>query len=218
MNMAIDTHIYYIPFYFQAAKALTAEGSGVHFLAYLLPVFIVAIIAGTFVTKFRKYAPLMGIGAAIMVIGSGLLHTLNPNSTVAQWVCYQIITGIGFGMGFQVPYTAVQVVLSEEDVPSGNALVVFFQALGGALAISIAQNVLSSTLSKKLSSAGLRVNVSAFAGATEISTKVQPQDQGEVRWAYSDALSATLILPMVAGLLAFLCSLRMENRSLAKSR
>lgn len=218
MNMAIDTHIYYIPFYFQAAKATTAEGSGVRFLPYLLPVFILAVVAGTFVTKFRRYAPLMGVGAAIMATGSGLLHTLTPNSTAVQWICYQIITGAGFGMGFQIPYTAVQVVLSEDDVPSGNALVVFSQAMGGALAISIAQNILSASLNKELSILGLRDSVSASIDATKISTQVQPEQQGEVRWAYSDALSATMILPVAASLIAFFCSLGMENKSLARSK
>ena len=59
-------------------------------------------------------------------------------------------------MGFQIPCTAVQVVLSESDVPSGTALMVFSQALGGALTISIAQNVLSSRLSEQLFRARVR--------------------------------------------------------------
>lgn len=215
--MAIDTHIYYIPFYFQAAKGTTAEGSGIRFLPYLLPVFIIAVAAGTLVTIFHVYAPLMVIGAAIMAVGSGLLQTLDPDSSTAHWVCYQMITGIGFGLGFQIPYTAVQVVLSEGDVPSGNALVVFFQALGGALAISIAQNILSSRLSGYLTKAGLQAITATSVGATEISTNVPPPQQSAVRWAYSDALSATFILPTVACGVAFLCSLGMERRSITKS-
>ena len=215
--MAIDTHIYYLPFYFQAAKGTTAEGSGIRFLPYLLSVFVMAIAAGTFVTRFRHYAPLMSVGAAITAIGSGLLHTLDPGSGTAQWIGYQIITGTGFGMGFQIPYTAVQVVLNESDIPSGNALMVFFQALGGALAISIAQNVLSSSLNAQLSKAGIGDSATGPVGATHIASKVQPQLRGEVRWAYSHALSATLILPIVSSGIAFLLGLGMENRSLSKA-
>ena len=62
-----------------------------------------------------------------MAVGSGLICTLNTQSNAAHWISYEVLTGIGSGIGFQIPYTAVSVVLpeGEGDVPIANALIVF---------------------------------------------------------------------------------------------
>ena len=217
VNMAIDTHIYYLPFYFQAVKGTSAEGSGTRILPYLVSVFTTAIVAGSLITAFGYYVPLMWLGTAILTIGSGLIQTLQVGSTEAQWFGYQVLTGIGFGMAFQIPYTAAQVVLSAEDLPMGTALIVFFQALGGALAISIGQNVLSNALLQQLIQLPQVDAASVIAdGATDIATSVPPALQGSVKAAYSFALSRTYILPVAGGGAAFLASLGMENRTVKK--
>ena len=96
-------------------------------------------------TRFWICVPLIVLEAAIMVAGSALIHTLTVQGGPAQWIGYQLLTGIGFGLGFQVPFIAVQVVLGADDIPTGNALTIFFQARGCALAFSIAQNIFSGT-------------------------------------------------------------------------
>ena len=53
----------------------------------------------------------MVAGAALGAIGTGLLTTIGLATTTVQWAAYLVITGIGIGMGIQLPYTAVQVVL-----------------------------------------------------------------------------------------------------------
>ncbi|KAI9689892.1 MAG: hypothetical protein M1822_009774 [Bathelium mastoideum] len=211
--MAIDLHIYYLPFYFQAAKGTSAQGSGVRILPYLITVFLTAIVAGTFMTFSRLYYPIMWFGAAVLTSGCTLIQTLRVTSGAGQWIGYQILCGIGFGMAFQVPYTIVQVVLEPNDVPTGNALVVFFQALGGALAVSIAQNIFGNELDRQLVKLSPEQvpNIIA-AGATSISTKVPVELQGSVREAYSFALSRAFILPVVAAGAALLSGLGIERR------
>ena len=143
VNMAIDTHIYYLPFYFQATKGTSAQGSGIRMLPYIVTVFTTCIGTGALITRFGHYSPLMWLGAAILTVGCGLIQTLRADSTASYWARYEVLTGFGFGMAFQIPYTVVQVVLPKTDLAMGNASLLFFQALGGALAVSIGQNVLS---------------------------------------------------------------------------
>ncbi|KAL8922649.1 MAG: hypothetical protein Q9172_003489 [Xanthocarpia lactea] len=190
VNMAIDTHIYYLPFYFQAVQSTSVQGSGTRLLPYLISVFSTALATGILITTFGYYVPLMWLGAALLTIGCGLIQTLHVGSPTADWFGYQVLTGIGFGMAFQIPYTAVQVVLPAEDLPMGNALVVFFQALGGALAISIGQNVLSSSLHSQLAQIPQVDPKQVITdGATRIVSRVVPKLR---RVAYSVALSRTL--------------------------
>ncbi|KAI4276078.1 MAG: hypothetical protein LQ337_002746 [Flavoplaca oasis] len=219
VNMAIDTHIYYLPFYFQAVQNTSAQGSGTRLLPYLISVFTTALATGILITTLGYYAPLMWLGAALLTIGCGLIQTLHIGSPTVHWFGYQVLTGIGFGMAFQIPYTAAQVVLPAEDLPMGNALVVFFQALGGALAISIGQNVLSSSLHSQLAQLP-QVDPKQIIndGATRIVSSVVPELRDAVRVAYSVALSRTYILPIAAGGLAFLVSLGVEHRTVKQRK
>ena len=53
----------------------------------------------------------MVLSVIIGAIGTGLLSTIGLNTTTVRWAAYMVITGIGIGIGVQLPYTAVQVVL-----------------------------------------------------------------------------------------------------------
>lgn len=57
-----------------------------------------------------------------------------------------MVTGIGAELAQQLPYTAVAGVLSDADMPVGNAVAALFYQLGGSVAISIGQTVAFSTI------------------------------------------------------------------------
>ena len=217
--MAIDTHIYYLPFYFQAIKGTSAQGSGIRILPYLGSVTMTAVVSGACVMVLGYYVPFMVIGASLLLVGCALLHTLKVDTGAGQWIGSQILTGIGFGVGFQMPYSAVQVVLGPDDLPTGNALIVFFQTLGGGLAVSIAQNILSSTLKRQLSAMpGVDASSLIAHGATEIHVATPPSLLPAVLKAFNVALSHTFVLPIAGAGLAFFCGLAMEHRTVRGDR
>ena len=49
-----------------------------------------------------------------------MLFTLEVDSSDATWIGYQILAGAGAGACIQIPFIAVQVVLSEKDMPTGS--------------------------------------------------------------------------------------------------
>lgn len=119
-SMGLYTHIYYLPFYFQAVKGTTAEQSGIRSIPYLVSITISSLIVGGTITKVGWYVPFLWIGAAIFTVGAGLLFTLRVGSNAGQWIGYQILTGFGAGAGIQVPFLAVQAVLNSKDMPTGS--------------------------------------------------------------------------------------------------
>lgn len=216
--MAIDTHIYYLPLYFQSVSSQSASASGVRLLPYLGTMILTAGISGTLVTVLKHYVPFMVLGSLIFTIACGLISTLTVGSGPEHWVSYQLLAGIGFGMSFQIPYSALHVVLDTAALPTGNALLVLFQALGGALAVSVAQNILGNQLLRRLGeqfSAQDAARIVA-AGPTRISQAVEAAQVDVVVEAYSYALSQMNMLPVAAAGMAFLCSLGMEWRTLGK--
>ena len=62
----------------------------------------------------------MVLSAIVGSVGTGLLSTVGVDTSTLQWAAFMVVTGLGIGIGVQMPYSAVQVVLSETDVPIGN--------------------------------------------------------------------------------------------------
>lgn len=197
---------------------------------------IASIVIGGLITAFGWYTPFMWFGAAAFTVGAGLLKTLQVDSSAGKWIGYQILAGIGAGGGVQIPFIAVQVVLSAKDMPTGStlrippilspsplivktgrfssshllnvptdAIVIFFNSLGGAISISIAQNIFVNTLVAQIPkyTTGIDPALIVAAGATHIREVTPPSQLAGVLMAYDVAVQRAFVLPIAAGAVAF---------------
>lgn len=205
-----------MPFYFQAVKNTSAEGSGIRCIAYLVSNTIASIIVGGTITVIGYYFFFMWFGAAIFTVGAGMLYTLEVHSPASKWIGYQLLAGIGAGAGIQIPFIAVQVVLDEKDMPSGNAIAIFFNSLGGAVSISIAQNIFANTLVKDIikNVPGLDPAAVISAGATHVREVVSAEQLPGVLSAYSNAVTSAFVVPIATSGIAFFVSLFVEWKSI----
>jgi MFS family permease len=81
---------FYIPIYFQAIKGTTANEAGKRLLPYFLSTVLFVIATGILISKFGRYTPFLIVGCAILVVGCGLLSTLNFASGIGMWLGYQV--------------------------------------------------------------------------------------------------------------------------------
>lgn len=215
LSMALYVHIFYLPFYFQACKGTTAEESGIRTIAYLVSITVASIVIGGAITVLGYYTPFMWVGSAIFTIGCGMLYTLKVHSPAGQWIGYQILAGAGAGASVQIPFIAVQVVTSEKDMPTANACVMFFNSLGGALSISIAQNIFINSLKRELPiyAPGLDPMIVIGAGATHVRQIVPERLLERVLEAYTKAIVSAYILAIATAGIAFFLSFGMEWKS-----
>ncbi|KAH8649754.1 major facilitator superfamily domain-containing protein [Tricladium varicosporioides] len=213
LGMASIVYAYYMPIYFQSIQGVSATESGIRFIALVAPQIIATIIVGGIISKFGYYVPFMIGGTAISIVGYGLLTTLSVGTATKIWATYLVINGIGMGSGMNVPYTALQAVLSDNDIPTGNAISVFFWQLGGAIAASISQSIFINGISKRVSSQLPSLDPSAVisAGAANLEHLASNADILQVlRQIYAAALREVFIYALVAACLAFLFTLGME--------
>lgn len=115
--------VYYLPIYFQAVFGVTAANSGVRNLPLILGCTIATIFSGGIITFFGHFVPYLVVGGVMGTIGSGLLYTLGINSTSSQWIGYQALAGLGFGLSLQVPVISAQAVVTPADLSSATAMV-----------------------------------------------------------------------------------------------
>ena len=174
-------------------------------IAYLASLMVSGLVAGSLMMVVGFCIPFLWAGAVIFAVGSGLLTTLNIDSSTATWVGYQFLAGTGFGSTINIAAVAIQVGLPPEDLSTGNGLMLFSNFLGGALGVSIAQNLFSNVLEQRLGQLEPSVDPHAVlsAGATAIPSAVPAALVDGVREAYAYAISKTFILPVVGASVAF---------------
>lgn len=154
-------------------------------------------------------------GATIFTVGAVMLYTLSVSTSAAGWIGYQLIAGFGAGAGVQVPFIAVQVVLNSRDMPTGNALAIFFNSLGGAVSISVAQNIFSNDLTKYVPkyAPGVSVSTVVNAGSSNLRSAVTAEQLPGVLLAYCKALDQAYIIPIAFGSVAVICGCFVEWKS-----
>ena len=211
---AMQTVFYFIPIWFQAIKDASAVKSGIMNLPMVLGLTIGSIGAGITTRKLGYYTPWMIVCSIITPIGAGLISTFTPFTGHPAWIGYQALFGLGFGVGAQQSSVAAQTVLPRKDVAIGASLMIFSQTLGGAIFISVGNNVFDSRLSKDLMGIpGLDVGSIVKAGATEIRKTVAAGVLPQVLVSYNNALRSTFYLVTALTCLTIFGSTAMEWRS-----
>ncbi|KAL4953937.1 major facilitator superfamily domain-containing protein [Aspergillus filifer] len=192
---------YYLPMYFQAVRGASPTMSGVDLLPTIVPTMIFAAACGVLVTKIGYYLPFALLSGIIVTIGSALLTTLTPTTATRNWIGFQIISGMGRGMGVQMPLLAVQTFASRSQHSIATGLVVLSQNLGGAIFLAICQVVFSSGLSSELARYAPSVDAGTLeaAGAGAVRSVVGDEDLlREVLRAYNGAVVRVLCVAAAA--------------------
>jgi hypothetical protein len=180
---------------------------------------VMSIWSGAEMTQLGYYTPYLIAGACYVSVGAGILSLLDVNTTKRQWLCYQVIYGLGLGLGclFQLPSLAAQTVLARKDVSIGVSLMLFGQTLFGAIFVSVGQNVLAQHLAIRLARiSGIRISPEKIemAGVTGLFKIIPSQYHGAVLDAYNSSLRLCFLVALVFACLSFIGSLGMEWHNL----
>ena len=208
--------IYFIPIYFQAVKGMSAIKSGVASIPLILCNVIAIIIGGFLITKFGHYMPLVFLSVVLSSLGAGLMLLLEPGTDAGKWIGFQILYGFGIGCALSIPQIAAQTVLSLQDIPTGLAVVGFFQNLGPAIMLSAGNNVLNERLLEYIGALGIKgLDTAAVvqAGATAIRTLVPVEHLSSVVVAYNMALRKTFEVALIMSCLSLVGGVFMEWKS-----
>lgn len=116
--------VYYLPIYFQSIQGVSPTLSGVRNLPLIISMSIALIVSGGSITKTGHTAPLLVIGGAIATIGAGLLYSLDIGTSTGKWIGYQIVSGAGWGLAYQVPINAAQGSVDPSDIASVTGMII----------------------------------------------------------------------------------------------
>ncbi|ROW15221.1 hypothetical protein VPNG_03028 [Cytospora leucostoma] len=189
------TTVYYLPIWFQAVEGVSAVQSGIRLLPLVVGQVVGSLAGGIGIQNLGYYTPFMRFSIVLMCVGIGLLTTLRVDTSEGKWIGYQIPYGIGLGTTLQAPLLAAQTVLPLKDVPIGTSLMFFSQLLGGAIFVSVGQNLFDNYFVQDLA---------------------EPT-KGYVVTAYNKTLRKGFITGLVMACITFLGAAAMEWKSVKKT-
>lgn len=152
-------------------------------------------------------------------IGAGLITTFSLTTSFGKWFGYQVLAGAGIGVGFQSAILVVQTVLPLADIPVATACVSFFQTLGGALFIAVAQTLFQNGLLDGIEEYAPELPAQLFlkSGATQIIDILKQLGKEDrlpaVRQAYVDGLTAAYWITAACAIAGFFIACGLEWRS-----
>jgi hypothetical protein len=214
--------IFYLAIYFQSVKGSSATKAGIQLLPLLISTVMSSIVTGGLITVIGYYVPVMILCMVLYSIGAGLITTFSLTTPFGKWFGYQVLAGSGIGVGFQGAILTVQTVLPLVDVPVATACVSFFQTLGGALFIAVAQTLFQNGLLEGIQTYAPELPAEVFlkSGATqirEILAQLHQEDKlGAVLQAYVDGLTDAYWITCACAIVCFFAACGLEWRNIKK--
>ncbi|KAJ3521667.1 hypothetical protein NMY22_g12217 [Coprinellus aureogranulatus] len=158
--------LFYLPQFFQVALGHSPIKSSIFLIPLLVTGCIVSSLAGMMISKTGKYRVSINMrnlsgfsseqgmkaviycGYAIWSVASGLLSTVNRDSSKAQLVIYMLLAGFGSGQTLQTSTIAVQASVDPKDL----AVVTAFRNTVGRNALAaISGTIINNTLKSSMS-------------------------------------------------------------------
>lgn len=133
---------------------------------------------------------------------------------------------MGAGMGLELPNIAVQTILPEKDVAVGTSLVVFARSLGGAVFVSVGENLFSNSIMSGMIARVPELDPSVVlqAGATELQQSVKQSGiknaegvLAVVLEIYNDAIIKTFVLALALACISILGAIGVEWRTVKRT-
>ncbi|KAH9936927.1 iron permease [Amylocystis lapponica] len=195
--------VYYIPVYFQACKGASPIGAGVDQLSVALVTAPVGIISGVSVNKTQRYRPQLWASWVFLIVGTGLLISVEADTPKGHAIGYLILAGIGLGILVTTTYFPVLAPLDVSHNAPALAFFMFLRNFAQVWGVTIGGTVLQNELRKNLPPAFLaqfpQGSGIAYATIPAIAGLPEPL-KGEVRAAFARSLKTVWeVLVGIAG-------------------
>lgn len=215
--------VYYLAVYYQSVKGYSALDAGIRMLPLSISASISATGTGALITALGYYTPFMIVCMALFAVGAGFLTTLTVATNYWHGFGFQILTGLGVGIGFEGGMIVAQKSMPPPNISIAISVVSFATTLGGTISLSVSQAVFNHGMLRGVAELAPQIDgqVLLKSGATNIHTLLtsmgQQQSIGSVLRAYAEGTRAVFWLVMACATAAFVAACGLRWRSLKKS-
>ena len=141
---------YFIPLYFQFARADTAIKAAVRLLPFIIILVTFVMLNGALMPDFGYYMPWYLVSGVLMLIGGSLMYTVNESTSTSQIYGYTVIMAAGAGLSAQIAYSVAPAKLAPHEIPAAVGFINLAQIGSSVISLTIAGSVFQSIAFRNL--------------------------------------------------------------------
>lgn len=209
--------------YFQIARDHTPTEAGLLMIPLMLGSLIGTAGSGQFITRTGRWKNIMVLAAALLIVGLGLLGTIDHATPLWHVSVFMVLVGVGMGGLLQNLVLAVQNTVDVTEVGAASGTVSFFRSLGGAIGVSVLGAVLAHDVKDRIATGlqtlGVDPAKASSAGSTgSLDLHAMPAPIAHVvRSAYGDSTSVIFLIGAVAAVVTLLSVLAIKEVPLRRT-
>lgn len=211
--------VYYLAVYYQSVKCYSALDAGIRILPLSISASISVTGTGALITALGYYTPFMTVCMALFAAGAESLTTLTVTTNYWHGFGFQILTGLGIGIGFEGGMIVAQKAVPPPSISIAISVVSFAMTLGGKIFLSVSQAMFNHGMLRGAAELAPQVDgqILLKSGATDLRALLismgQRQSVGLVLRAYAEGTRGVFWLVMACTTTAFIaaCGLRWRN-------
>lgn len=200
--------------YFQVAGGRTPTQAGLLTIPLMLGSLVGTLLSGRLITKTGFWKRFLVIGSVLLIVGLGLLSTIDHTTPEWHAMVFLGFVGVGMGMLMQNYVLVVQNAVDVSQVGSASAVVAFFRSLGGTIGVSVLGAILAAQVKDDVTSkiAALGSGAPSMGNTSLLDVANLPAPIAEiVRSAYGDATGTIFMVAAVVAVLSLVASLLMKE-------
>ncbi|CAH0034689.1 unnamed protein product [Clonostachys rhizophaga] len=212
----------FMPIYFQSVRGLAPTMSAVYILPSIFGQIFFILLSGGLMTRLGYYIPWAAFAAGVSSIGSGIIGTWKPYTTLAQIFGIQILYSAR-GAGMQAGAVALQNTLPADEIAVGTSFLIFCQNIISSIFVTIANTVFQESLRSRITNnaPGVSPEQAILAGGSADAVRRLAPAGSEllekVLMAYSEGFGDVFYFYTAVGVVSFFASFGMGWVDLRKN-
>lgn len=200
--------------YFQIAGGRSPTQAGLLTIPLMVGSLVGTLLSGRLITKTGFWKRFLVLGSTLLIIGLGLLATIDHSTPEWHAMVFLGFVGLGMGMLMQNYVLVVQNAVDVSQVGAASAVVAFFRSLGGTIGVSVLGAVLATQVQNDVTSkvAALGPGAPSMGDGSMLDVANLPAPIAEiVRSAYGDATGTIFMIAAIVAVLSLVAALLMKE-------
>ncbi|KAJ2225861.1 hypothetical protein EV180_003198 [Coemansia sp. RSA 518] len=145
-GFVVNGAIMFIPQWAQIVKRASPIVSGAYLAPYCVGMIVSSIVCGLLVNRTGRCREFIIGGAALMLLGNGLLIMLGMDGGLGKVIGFLLICGLGMGACVHTISLLGQASVGGKHMAAATSTFLLFRSLGMVLAVSVLTNIIQNVL------------------------------------------------------------------------
>ncbi len=208
IGLAMFGSTVYLSQYFQLSRGMTPTEAGLMSVAMVGGLLVSSIGTGRIITRTGRWKRYLLGGMVLVIVGLGLLGTIDESTNLYVVGTYMAVLGLGLGATMQNLVLAVQNNVALADLGAASSVVAFFRSMGGSIGVSALGALLSHRVADSVAAGLARLGIEHESGGSTTIPDVTtlPAPVREVfEHAFGEATGHLFLVAVPFAVLALVC-------------